>query len=78
MASGLPVLAPRNVGLEDLVVENNTGYLIDGHNEMLSRLIIKLHQDKKTRFYLGRNGRERVGRFFTLSQMVAKMEQALK
>jgi glycosyltransferase involved in cell wall biosynthesis len=79
MAAGLPVLAPRNIGLEDLILENNTGSLIESDNsEMLARQIIKLHQDKRLRLYLGKNGRERVSRSFTLEMMVEKLAQILK
>lgn len=75
MAAGLPVLAPRNIGLEDLVIENRTGALLEPDNsEMLARQIMKLHQDKKLRLFLGKNGRERVNNFFTISQAVAAME----
>jgi glycosyltransferase involved in cell wall biosynthesis len=76
MAAGLPVLAPRNIGLEDLIIENNTGSLIEADNsEMLARQIIKLHQDKRLRLYLGKNGQERVSRSFTLEIMVEKLAQ---
>ncbi|MDP2736337.1 MAG: glycosyltransferase family 4 protein [bacterium] len=77
MATGLPILAPRNIGLEDLIVENNTGSLIEADNsEMLARQIIKLHQDKRLRVFLGKNGQERVSRSFTLEIMVEKLAQA--
>ncbi|MDO8668168.1 MAG: glycosyltransferase family 4 protein [bacterium] len=79
MASGLPILAPRNIGLEDLILENKTGSLIESNNsELLARQIIKLHQDKKLRAYLGKNGRERANQFFTLEKMVAGLEQTFK
>lgn len=78
MAAGLPVLAPRNIGLEDLIIENKTGSLIEADNsEMLARQIIKLHQDKRLRLYLGKNGRERVNQLFTLDKMVEKLEKIL-
>ncbi|MFH1582793.1 MAG: glycosyltransferase family 4 protein [Candidatus Falkowbacteria bacterium] len=76
MTAGLPVLAPRNIGLEDLIIENNTGSLIEADNsEMLARQIIKLHQDKRLRLYLGKNGRERISRSFTMEIMVEKLAQ---
>jgi glycosyltransferase involved in cell wall biosynthesis len=79
MAAGLPVLGPRNIGLENLVVENKTGALIEADNsEMLARQIIKLHQDKKLRVHLGKNGQERASRLFTLEEMTAKLEQIFK
>lgn len=79
MAAGLPILAPRNIGLEDLIIENSTGSLVKADNsEMLARQIIKLHQDKNRRLHLGKNGRERANRLFTLDKMVEKLENILK
>jgi len=76
MAAGLPVLAPRNIGLEDLIIENNTGSLIESNNsEMLARQIIKLHQDKRLRLFLGKNSQKCVGRSFTLEIMVENLAQ---
>lgn len=78
MASGLPVIGPRNSGLEDIVEENKTGSLVEAdNNEMLARQIIKLHKDKKLRLHLGHNGLERVRGLFTLKQMVDKIERIL-
>ncbi|OIP78694.1 MAG: hypothetical protein AUK20_03255 [Parcubacteria group bacterium CG2_30_45_37] len=78
MAAGLPVLAPRNVGAEDFVMENKTGTLVEmNNNEMLARQIIKLHQDKRLRLHLGKNGRERVDQLFTLDKLVSRLEQIL-
>lgn len=75
MIAGLPVLAPRNIGLEDLIIENNTGSLIEADNsEMLSRQIIKLYQDKNRRLYLGKNGQNRAAELFTLDKMVKRLE----
>jgi glycosyltransferase involved in cell wall biosynthesis len=78
MAAGLPVLGPRNVGLEDLIEENKSGALIKTiDSEMLARQIIKLHQDKKLRSHMGKNNREQVARLFTLKQMVEGLEKVL-
>jgi len=76
LAAGLPVLAPRNIGLEDLIIENKTGALHEADNsEMLARQIIKLRQDKKLRQHLGKNGRERIKQLFTMENMVGEMER---
>ena len=78
MAAGLPVLAPRNIGLEHFVLENKTGALIESDNsEMLARQIIKLHQDKRLRLNLGKNGQERAEKFFSLNQMVTALKKIL-
>ncbi len=78
MATGLPVLGQRNIGLEDFIIENNNGSLIEGDNsEMLARQIIKLHQDKRLRLFLGKNGREQISRLFTIEIMLEKLAQVL-
>ncbi len=79
MAAGLPIIATRKIGFEDVVYENKTGSFIEiNNNEMLARQIIKLHQDKKIRFQLGENGSNRVSQFFTLDNMVNDFIASLK
>jgi len=71
MAAGLPVIAPKNVGFEDIIYENKTGAFIEINNsEMLARQIIRLQQDKKLRLQLGENGLKRVEKYFTLDNMI--------
>lgn len=75
MAAGRPILGPRNIGLEDFVLENKTGALLEAANsEMLARQIIKLHQDRRLLKYLGQNGQERVKRLFTFKRMVEELK----
>lgn len=79
MAAELPALGPRNAGLEDLIIENKTGFLIKSDDgETLAGQIIKLHQDKKLRLRLGRAGRERAERLFTLDKTVEALGKILR
>lgn len=78
MAAGLPIIGPRHIGLEDIILENKTGSLIvNDSSEMLARQIIKLHKDKKLRQQLGANARERVQQFFALDKIVDKFIKLL-
>jgi glycosyltransferase involved in cell wall biosynthesis len=78
MSAGLPVIAPKNFGLEDMVVENRTGILIDFDNpEMLSRLIIKLEQNINWRRDLGKNAKERIIADFTLEKMADNLNKII-
>ncbi len=79
MAAGLPIIASRNIGLEDIIYENKTGSFIEVNNsEMLARQIIKLHQDKTMRIQLGENGLRRVNEYFTFDNMVNDFTASLK
>lgn len=76
MSSGLPVIALKNAGLEDLIAENDTGSLIEmDQSEMLARQIIKLHQEPELRKRLGANAREQVDKNNTIDKMVEVLEK---
>ncbi|MEK7202699.1 MAG: glycosyltransferase family 4 protein [Patescibacteria group bacterium] len=78
MTARLPIIGPRNVGLENIILENKTGLLIAGNNsEMLALQIIKLYKDKKLRQQLGANGQKHIQQFFTLDKIVDKFATLL-
>ncbi len=75
MATGLPVIATRVGGNPELVVDNETGYLIP--KEDLGALVKSLDHyilNKHLRNQHGTTGRERVVREFSLDKMVARYE----
>lgn len=78
MAAGLPTIGPNNLGLEDIVRENKTGFLIQqNNNEALAQQIIRLQQNKNLRLKLGKNTKERVDKYFRIDNMVEKFEKIL-
>ncbi|MBU0636755.1 MAG: glycosyltransferase [Patescibacteria group bacterium] len=78
MASGLPIIGPRHTGLEEIIIENKTGSLIEMDNsEMLARQIIKLYQDKKMRLQLGDNAQERIKNLFIIDKVINKFIELL-
>jgi glycosyltransferase involved in cell wall biosynthesis len=75
MSIGLPVIGPKNFGLEDLVEENKTGSLVEFDNpEMLANLILKLEQNIVWRQELGKNGKEKVDKYFTIDRMAENIQ----
>jgi glycosyltransferase involved in cell wall biosynthesis len=69
----LPVIATRVTGCVDAVVDNVTGLLVDvDDEEQLAEAILKLAQDTELRNKLGRQGRERVRRFFDSKRLIAE------
>ncbi len=78
LSAGLPIIGPRNCGLDEMVMDNKNGCLIDiGNSEMLARQIIKLQQDKSWRLALGKNSRAQVDKFFTQDKMINQFKQIL-
>lgn len=78
MAAGLPVIAPLDQGLEDLVEEDKTGYLLKTtDSEMLARRIIKLYQDKRLCRSLGQAGKERAEAKFNILEHALKLQSLI-
>lgn len=76
MAAGVPVVASDISGNRDLVVPDETGYLVPvGDRAALARQANKLLDDVDLARRLGDAGRQRVLREFTVERMVERHEQ---
>jgi glycosyltransferase involved in cell wall biosynthesis len=74
----LPVVATQWRGVQDLVVDNETGFLVplknpDAAAEKLNLLV----SNPELRRRLGKNGRQRFLREFTLDQHLERMKSAI-
>ncbi|MFH1822364.1 MAG: glycosyltransferase [Patescibacteria group bacterium] len=78
MAAGLPIIGPRNAGFEDLIIDKQTGILIEANNnEVLARQIISLYKDKRLQKNLASKAEEKVKNNFQLEMSVKKFEHIL-
>jgi glycosyltransferase involved in cell wall biosynthesis len=74
MAYGLPVIATRVGGLPEIVVENETGWLIPpGSPQALADAIVAASRDRGKLGEFGRNGRKRA-EAFSAAIMVSRTE----
>ena len=74
MAYGLPVVATRVGGLPEIVVENETGWLIPpGSPQALADAILLASRDRAKLIEFGRNGRKRA-EGFSAAIMVSRTE----
>ena len=75
MAAGLPVVSTRHAGIPDVVIENETGFLVDENdiNQMAS-YILKITDDRKLAKCLGRKGKARILSEFTLQKHIATID----
>jgi len=71
MAAGLPVVATAVDGNLEQVADGETGLLIPPADAgALAGALLRLHRDRESATEMGRRGRERVARDFTLGRMV--------
>ena len=75
MAAGLPVVATAVGGTPEVVVDGVTGLLVPPRDpDALARAIVRLLRDPQLRQDMGRAGRERVERHFSVYKMVRATE----
>ena len=76
MANGVPVVATEVGGISDVVVDGETGFLVDQRNPVqLAEKIALLCQNPSLRTSMGLAARERVRRFFSWPSVVERTLQ---
>ena len=71
-ATGLPVVATRHAGIPDVVLDGETGLLVDeGDVEGMAAQMIRLADDPELAARLGRAGRQRVCAEFSMEKSIA-------
>jgi glycosyltransferase involved in cell wall biosynthesis len=76
MAAGLPVIATRAGALPEVVVDGETGILVErGDSKGLAAAIGTLLADPQLRRRMGAAGRRRVRQLFTWERSVARLEE---
>lgn len=79
MACAVPVVATRVGGVSDLVVQGQTGWLVEaGDFEGISRHVGQLLDDREARVNMGERARSRVLVCWKLDDSVARIAQLLK
>jgi glycosyltransferase involved in cell wall biosynthesis len=75
MACAKPVVGSRIDGIPEVIVDGETGYLVQpGNEEELSERLIQLMQDEHLRKRMGVAGRKRVEERFDQSKQVCELE----
>jgi len=75
MATGLPIVATAVGGTPEVGQDGVTGTLIPPHApDALAKAIIALLPDRERAEAMGRAGRERVERYFSIERMVQQTE----
>jgi len=78
MACGTPVIAIREAGYRESVVDRETGFLVEPDPQAIADGILRLLGDSKLVESMGRRGREEVVRRWTWHRTGDQMEEILK
>ena len=78
MASGLPVVSTRHAGIQDVVVDAQTGILVpENDGDAMAEGMLEMAANPRKAGELGLAGRRRVFEHFTLGRSIAKLANVL-
>jgi colanic acid/amylovoran biosynthesis glycosyltransferase len=78
MAAGLPVVSTRHAGIPDVVIENETGFLVDeGDIDAMALYILKIIEDRNLAWTMGQKGKVRIENYFTLDKHLETINQLI-
>lgn len=78
MCRGLPVLASNLGGIPEIVVDDETGLLVDPMDvEQVASAIVRLATDRELRITLGQNGKKRWKEHFSEPRMLEEYKRVL-
>jgi glycosyltransferase involved in cell wall biosynthesis len=73
-ACGLPLVSTRHAGIKDVVIEEETGLLVDEHDIAgMAAQMIRLAQEPALAAALGQRARERIASHFSLDHSIANL-----
>lgn len=77
--SGLPVVSTRHAGIPDVVVEGETGYLVDeGDIEGMAQHMLRIAEEPELARSLGEAARKRIQDHFSLTGTIAALWQVIE
>lgn len=78
-ATGLPVVSTRHAGIPDMVIEGETGYLVDERDvEGMAQHMIQIAADPALAASMGQAGRRRIAEHFSLDKTISQLWEVIK
>ena len=78
-AAGLPVISTRHAGILDVIVEGETGFLVEEHDvDGMAEKMLSLLKNKELAKALGKNGKERIKTDFTLQRHLSVIDDLIE
>ena len=73
-ATGLPVVSTRHAGIKDVVIDKETGFLVDEFDmDGMAEYMIRLIEDPQLADRLGKKGRERICSDFSIEKSIRNL-----
>jgi glycosyltransferase involved in cell wall biosynthesis len=77
-ASGLPIISTRHAGIPEIVVEGQTGYLVDeGDVTAMAAHMVRLLEDPGLAQALGRAARRRAIEFYSIARSIERLREII-
>lgn len=77
--AGLPVVSTRHAGIPDIIIEGETGYLVDENDvEEMAKYILLLINDMDLIRKLGESGKENVINNFSFDKHISKLSEIIQ
>jgi len=78
-ASGLPPIASRCGGMKDVIIDGQTGYLVDqGDHQAMAMRMIELAKDAEKAVFLGTAARQRIIDEYSHDKLIEKLRTTLQ
>ena len=78
MSAGLPVVSTRHAGIPDVVIEGETGFIVDENDiDGMAKHILDVAKDKAVIQKLGQNAHEKIQRDYTLKKHIDKINHII-
>lgn len=77
MACGTPVVAVREGGMQETIIDGQTGYLVDRNPEVFSKAIMELYENQNLANQMGAAGREHVSQNWSWSEASERVDSFL-
>jgi glycosyltransferase involved in cell wall biosynthesis len=69
MAAGLPVVSTKHAGIPDVVIDRETGFLVDENDiKQMAHYMLKLTEDRDLAESMGNKGKVRIAEHYTLEK----------
>ncbi len=77
-AAGLPVISTKHAGIQDVVLHEVTGFLVDEHDvDKMAKYMIQLLEDKELAMNMGGNGKKNIWVNYSMEKHISTLNKLL-
>lgn len=77
-AAGVPVISTYHAGIPEAVLHGETGLLVREHDvDLMAEYMVRMLEDKEYAMQLGRAGKERMARYFSMERHIDQLNKII-